>query len=66
MQETEQILAAIPSEHLVAYLHDSDISEQDLLEMINFDHRDADSLNLQLNANYLLNEADVNELETEL
>src|ERR1043165_9759542 len=32
-QNTEQLLASIPSEHLVAYLDDSDVSEQDLLEI---------------------------------
>ncbi|GHN02768.1 hypothetical protein WSM22_42570 [Cytophagales bacterium WSM2-2] len=66
IEETEELLASIPSEHLVAFLHESDISEQDLLEMIQLDHKDVDSLNLQLHADFLLKNADVNELETEL
>jgi len=66
VRETEEMLAAIPSENLVAYLHESDISEQDLLEMINFDQEDADSLNLHVNTNFLLKEADLKELENEL
>src|SRR5579862_2986300 len=41
IKDTEQLLASIPTEHLVTYLGDSDISEQDLLEIIEFDATDA-------------------------
>jgi hypothetical protein len=47
--EPEELLAGIASEHLIAYLNDSDISESDLLEAAHFDEADADSLSLQLN-----------------
>ena len=70
IQDTEQLLASIPTEHLVVYLDDSDISEQDLLETINFDETDADSLNAQVQEEYLLNDFDESEyrnvLENEL
>lgn len=45
---TEELLASISDEHLVAFLAESDISENDLLEVINFDEKDADSLNQHL------------------
>ena len=60
--EPEDLLAGIASEHLIAYLHDSDINESDLLEAANFDEADADSLNVQLN-NILLGDSEVNEFE---
>jgi hypothetical protein len=70
MQNTEQLLASIPTEHLVAYLDESDISEQDLLEVIKFNATDADSLNVQVQEEYLLNDFDESEyknvLENEL
>src|SRR5258706_2946393 len=47
--ETEEILASISNEHLVAYLQESDISESDLLEIANFNETDADSLSQHLN-----------------
>jgi hypothetical protein len=46
--EPEELLAGIASEHLIAYLSDSDINESELLEAANFNDADADSLNLQL------------------
>lgn len=47
--ETEELLASISNEHLIAFLHESDVSESDLLEVANFNDADADSLNQQLN-----------------
>lgn len=66
VQNTEQLLATIPSEHLVAYLDDSDISVQDLLEIVNFDEADADSLNTQVQGEYLINEFDSSEFKSVL
>jgi hypothetical protein len=70
IQDTEQLLTSIPTEHLVAYLDESDISEQELLEIIKFDDGDADSLNVQVQDEYLMNEFDESEykrvLENEL
>ena len=60
--EPEELLAGIASEHLIAYLHDSDINESDLLEAANFDEVEADSLSVQLN-NILLGDSEVNEFE---
>jgi hypothetical protein len=70
MQDPEQLLASIPTEHLVAYLDDSEISEQDLLEIIKFDDADADSLSMQVQDEYLLDDFEESEyknvLENEL
>lgn len=60
--DPEELLAGISSEHLIAYLNDSDISENDLLEAAHFDEADADSLSLQLN-NTLLGDTEGNEFE---
>jgi hypothetical protein len=46
--ETEELLASIADEHLVAFLDESEISESELLEAANFEAWDADSLNLHL------------------
>ena len=51
--EPEELLASIPDEHLIAFLDESDISENELLEVANFDDRDADSLNQHLSAPWL-------------
>lgn len=66
VQDTDQLLASIPTEHLVAYLNESDLNEQELLEAINFDHTDADSLNLRVQEEYLFGESDVKEYESVL
>jgi hypothetical protein len=67
--KTEDLLAEVSNEHLVAYLSESEISEHDLLEIINFNESDADSLSQHLN-DTLLGDFDVNEfkgvLENEL
>src|SRR5258705_2587800 len=55
--EAEELLASISSEHLIAYLHDSDINEGDLIDAAHFDEEDADSLSRQL-TNNLFGEAD--------
>ena len=66
VQDTEQLLASIPTEHLAAYLDDSDVSEQDLLEIIKFNETDADSLNVQVQEEYLLNDFDESEYKSVL
>lgn len=70
MENTEQLLASIPSEHLVAFLNESDVNEQDILEAINFDEADVDSLNVQVQGEFLDNEFEADEykrvLENEL
>lgn len=64
-QEPEELLAEIASEHLVAYLHDSDLNVSELLEAANFNEADADSLS-QLLHNTLIGDSEVNEFEREL
>lgn len=66
VQDTDRLLASIPTEHLVAYLNESDLNEQELLEAINFDHTDADSLNLRVQEEYQFGESDVKEFESVL
>jgi hypothetical protein len=67
--KTEELLADVSNEHLVAYLSESEINEHDLLEIINFNESDADSLSQHMN-DTLLGDFDVNEfkgvLENEL
>ena len=66
--QTEELLAEVSNEHLVAYLSESEINEHDLLEIVNFNESDADSLSQHLN-NTLLGDFDENEfkgLENEL
>ncbi len=63
--ETEELLASISNEHLIAYLQESDISESDLLEIANFNETDADSLNQHLN-DTLLGDFDVIEFKSVL
>ncbi len=59
------MLASVSNEHLMAYLHETDITVSDLLEMANFNETDADSLNHHLN-DILLGDIDVNEMKGEL
>ncbi len=60
--EPEEILSDISSEHLIAFLNDSDINESELLEVANFDEADADSLSQRLH-NTLLGDSEVGEFE---
>jgi hypothetical protein len=64
--DTQTLLASIPSEHLVAFLDESDMSEQDLLEVIQFDVSDADSLNVQVQEEYFPGDLDENEYKSVL
>jgi len=62
--EPEELLSGIASEHLIAFLNDSEINESDLLEAANFDEAEADSLS-QLLHNTLLGDPDNNRDEFE-
>jgi hypothetical protein len=66
VQDTEQLLASIPTEHLVAYLHESEISEAELLEAINFDDNDVDSLNMHVHTQYAIDDLDMKEIKSVL
>ncbi len=66
MHDPEGLLAEIGSDHLVAFLHDSDVSEQDLLEVAALNEADADSLTVHVNENYLLEGLDMKDLKNEL
>jgi len=66
LQETEELLAAISNEHLIAYLHETDISESEILEIANFDNVDADSLNLKIQSTYPLTQSIEKEVKSEL
>ncbi len=63
--QTEELLAEVSNEHLIAYLSESEINENDLLEIANFNESDADSLSLHLH-NTLLGDFDVNEFKSVL
>jgi len=63
--QTEELLAEVSNEHLVAYLSETDINLNDLLEIANFNEFDADSLNQHLH-NTLLGDFDVNEFKSVL
>lgn len=66
VQDTEQLLASIPTEHLVTYLHESEIGEAELLEAINFDDKDVDSLNMHVHTQYAIDELDMDEIKSVL
>jgi hypothetical protein len=66
VKNTEDLLAEIASEHLIAYLHESDITESDLLEILKFDETDADSLNLHVGSQFIIKGIDIMELKSEL
>jgi len=66
VQDTEQLLASIPTEHLVAYLHESEIGEAELLEAINFDDSDVDSLNMHVHTQYATDDLEVIEIKSVL
>ncbi|MBS1490588.1 MAG: hypothetical protein JSS93_08675 [Bacteroidetes bacterium] len=62
-------LSAISTEHLVAYLNESDLTENELIEVARFDEHDLDLLNLQMHSGLLPNEPEKDlqsELESEL
>ncbi|MBS1682961.1 MAG: hypothetical protein JST48_14710 [Bacteroidetes bacterium] len=61
VQSPEEILASVPTEHLAAYLSDSDLNMYDLLSVIKFDEADADSLSKRVHSKFDLNESDINE-----
>ncbi|MBS1508980.1 MAG: hypothetical protein JSS79_20245 [Bacteroidetes bacterium] len=63
---TEDLLASINTENLIAYLDESDLTESELLEAVKFDEIDADSLNLQMHSDFLLGGVKENELNGEL
>ena len=62
----EEMLASISSEELVAYLHGSDISLEELLELSGLEEVHPDSLHLHVISNFTESEMEVNELEKEL
>ncbi len=55
--QTEELLANISNEHLIAYLNETDMSVNELLDIANFNESDADSLSQHLN-NTLLGDFD--------
>ena len=59
-------MATISNEHLIAYLHETDISEGEILEIANFDNVDADSLNLKVQSTYPLTQSIEKEVKSEL
>lgn len=65
-RETEDLLATVSSEHLIAYLHDTDISEFELLEIADFDNADADSLNSKVQSQLPLGVPAQSELKSEV
>lgn len=66
VQDTEQLLASIPTEHLIDYLHESEIAEMELLEAINFDEKDVDSLNMHIHTQYATDDLDMKEVKSVL
>lgn len=60
IQSTEELLASIDSVDLAAYLDESDVTTEDLLESIPLDHTEADAIEDQT-----IDEIDVDELDAE-
>jgi hypothetical protein len=61
--EQDSLLASVSTEHLVAYLNETDISTEDLLEETSLNETDADSLNAVINSNYKIEGVDLNEMQ---
>ena len=64
-QSTEQLLTSIDSAELVAYLGDTDISLDDLLEGIPLDNEEAASIQESSMNEIIVNEADLDSLTSE-
>ncbi len=62
----EEMLSTISTEHLIAYLNETDISLNDLLEVANLDDTDADSLNLKIQLKSLSEDFSGTEVKNEL
>jgi hypothetical protein len=57
------LLASVSSEQLVAYLNETDISTEDLLEEAQLNEVEADSLNAVINSNYKIEGVDLSEMQ---
>ncbi len=63
---TEDLIASLDSASLAAYLDDSDLSTEDLLESLPLDHNEADAVQEQSTDPINLNEADIEYLKDEV
>ncbi len=59
----EDLLASVSTEHLVAFLNETDMSTEDLLEAANLNENEADSVNTFVNSNYKIEGVDLNEMQ---
>lgn len=57
------LLASVSSEQLVAYLNETDMSTEDLLEEAKLSEVEADSLNAVINSNYKIEGVDLSEMQ---
>ena len=63
---TEDLIASVDSANLAAFLDDSDLSTEDLLESIPLDHSEADAIQDQTTEDVNLDENDIEYLNDEL
>lgn len=59
-------LSEIDTEHLVAYLNESEATENELIEAIHFNEHDLDLLNLQVNSGLFQNDVSEKDIQSEL
>jgi len=64
-QSTEELLASIETEQLVAYLQESEISTDDLLEYAPLEDEEVQAIEEDAFGEYILEEVDLEELEQE-
>ena len=64
-QPTEELLASIDSASLVAFLDDSDMSTDDLLESLSLDHEEADAIQQNYMDEIQTNDLDLKDLGDE-
>lgn len=57
----EQVIASIESEQLVAYLEDSEVNTDDLLDVISLEPAEVESIELDALGDYLIDESTVDE-----
>lgn len=62
----EAQLTEVASEHLLAFLEDSDVNEAEVLEAAGFSVGEADSLNLHISNSFILTETNEQELKNTL
>lgn len=66
IEDADSLLASISTEELVAYLEQSDMTTDELIEAMAFDEENAEAIESEVYFNFDLDENNIDELNTEL